>query len=69
MLDHTTGLDDGSYALVKPTAADLFDNAILESRNYAATTTNPCTIVFYYHMFGVCLEFFHILIFFKFKFL
>lgn len=56
MKDHTTGLDDGYYVLMKPTADDLYTNALLQSRNFAATQINKaCTFVFYYYMFGVFL--------------
>ena len=39
--------------MVRPTSANYFENALLQSRNFAAAPTVACTIVFYYHMFGV----------------
>jgi len=54
ILDHTTGLDEGYYILMKPTETDLFNSTLLQSRNFALTSTNnPCSFVFYYYMFGV----------------
>jgi hypothetical protein len=52
ILDHTTGLDEGYYLLMKPTETDLFNSTLLQSRNFGATN-NPCSFVFYYYMFGV----------------
>jgi hypothetical protein len=54
ILDHTTGLDEGYYLLMKPTETDLFNSTLLQSRNFALTSTNnSCSFVFYYYMFGV----------------
>jgi hypothetical protein len=54
ILDHTTGLDEGYYILMKPTETDLFNSTLLQSRNFALTSTNNrCSFVFYYYMFGV----------------